>query len=172
MENILSIILSSTVVSILVSWIANYYIENKKFNHDYWKITIEKRLTIYEQIEQIIVFFQTSHFVKDSPCHLAFLNQNSVSVLQCKLGILSWKRNWISTNLFNELLSLNRLLLNCNDLRTEEEITNFGIEHYQEIVIIRDKLLTQISIDYANMSNVKGFFKNKIKENKLRLPNM
>lgn len=44
--------------------------------------------------------------------------------------------------------------------------------HYQEIGIIRDNLLTQISIDYANMSNVKGFFKNKIKENKLRLPRM
>lgn len=172
MENILSIILSSTVVSILVSGLTTYYIENKKFNHDYWKITIEKRLTIYEQIEQIVVFFQTSHFVNDSPCHLVFLNQKSVSDLQSKLGVLSWKRNWISTTLFDELLSLNRLLLNCNDLSTEEEITNFGIVHYQEIGIIRDNLLTQISIDYANMSNVKGFFKNKIKENKLRLPRM
>ena len=164
MEHWIIIIFSSALISAIISGVTSYIIEKRKFSQEYWKISIEKRLEVYEQLEQVLIFFQTSSLINGKPCHLSFLHQKYFSELQTKLSMLTWKRSWISTEIYNQLIKLNRLLFECNSAITIEEINDFGVRHYQEIALAIDEILKLISNDYLKMSDVKGFFKNKIKE--------
>jgi hypothetical protein len=164
MENWIIIILSSALISAIVSGLTSFIIERRKFSQEYWKIAIEKRLDVYEQIEQVLIFFQTTNLIKERPCHLAFLSVESFSDIQTKLAMLTWKRNWISTNVFNKIIELNRLFYECNSLETDQDVNNFGVKHYNEIAIIRDNILKLTTKDYLQMPDVKRFFKSKIEE--------
>ena len=166
-ENWTTIILSSAVVSAVISGLTTYIIEKRKFSQEYWKITIDKRLETYEEIEKVLIYFQTTHFIKDKPCHLAFLNSDAFDNLQTGLGKISWKRNWISSRLYKKIIELNRILyeFDLNDKSDQtKNISNFGTEHYSKIAEIRDKMIKIMAEDYLNMPEVESFFKNKIKE--------
>ena len=164
MENWISIILSSAIISAFVSGITSFILEKRKFSQEYWKIAIAKRLEAYEHIEQVLVFFQTSNLIDGKPCHLAFLNLASFNDVQTKLAMLSWKINWISTDIFAKIIELNRLFYTCNSLRNNVEVNSFGVKYYQDIAEIRDVILKFTSKDYLQMPNVKGFLKTKIAE--------
>jgi hypothetical protein len=164
MENWISILLSSAIIAAIVSGITTYLIEKRKFNQEYWKITIEKRLETYEQIEKVLAYFQSSHLSDDQPCHLAFLNKDSFNDIQANLALLSWKRNWISTEIFNKLVELNRLFFECNSAKADEGINNFGVKNYKKIGLLRDNILEYMKRDYLKMPKVRSFFKSKIGE--------
>ncbi|WP_373518335.1 thioredoxin family protein [Pricia sp.] len=40
-------------------------------------------------------------------CHLAFLNSDTFNNIQTGLGSVSWKRNWISSKLYEKIIELN-----------------------------------------------------------------
>lgn len=162
---LISIIFTSALVSTMVSGLTTYLIEKRKYNQEYWKITISKRLEVYEEIERILVYFQSSHFYNEKPCHLAFLEDSTFDELQSTLAQISWKRNWISPKLYGLIIQLNRELYKY-DYNNTPNIMEFGVKNYQKFSNLRDEILNTISKDYSKMSNVKGFFKLKIKENK------
>lgn len=162
-ENWITIILSSAIVSVIISGLTTYFIEKRKYSQEYWKITIDKRLEAYEEIEKLLIFFQTTHLVNDNPCHLAFLNIDKFDDLQEQLGIISWKRSWISSKLYKKIIKLNRVLIEFDSLETND-ISNFGVKNYSKIADIRDVIIKIIAEDYLNMPKVKSFFKSKIKE--------
>jgi hypothetical protein len=91
-ENWITIILSSAVVSAITSGIITYLIEKRKYSQEYWKITINKRLETYERIEKALTYFSTAHIVDENPFHLAFLNSEAFSSVKTELATLSWKR--------------------------------------------------------------------------------
>lgn len=99
-ENWIIILLTSTVVSTLVSVGANYFIEKLKYSQEYWKITINSRLEVYESIEKMLINFQSSHIVEGRPCHLAFITAESLTNLNLEIAKISWKRNWVSAELY------------------------------------------------------------------------
>lgn len=162
-ENWIIILLTSTVVSTLVSVGANYFIEKRKYNQEYWKITISKRLEVYESIEKILIYFQSSHIVEDRPCHLAFITAESLTNLNLEIAKISWKRNWVSAELYVQLIALNRLIY-CAKEKSDTE--KYGVEKYKEIQAIRDRMLIILQEDYLNMPKVKRFYKSKLKEAK------
>lgn len=166
-ENWITIILSSAVISAIISGFTTYILEKRKFSQEYWKITIDKRLETYEEIEKVLIYFQTTHVVVDKPCHLAFLDLDAFNNLQTELGKLSWKRNWISSELYKKIIELNRLLYGFDELdknKQTENISNFGIKNYSEIADIRDEMIKIMAEDYLNMPKVAKFFKGKIKD--------
>lgn len=166
-ENWLMILLSSVVVSAITTGLITYYIEKRKYSQEYWKITISKRLETYERIEKTLVYFQTTHFVNKNPCHLAFLNLDTFDNIQTELGIISWKRNWISSKLYKKIIELNRLLYEFDlaDQREEtDNISKFGIKNYSRITSIRDEIIKIMAKDYINMPKVEKFFKSKANE--------
>ncbi|MBU2975076.1 hypothetical protein [Zobellia sp. B3R18] len=166
-ENLITIILSSAVVSAITSGIITYLLEKRKYNQDFWKIAIEKRLQTYEEIEEILTYFQTTHLVDKNPCHLVFSNVELFNKLQVHLGIISRKRNWISTKLYGKIVELNRLLCGADFIEENFELTDlteFGIDNYLKIADIRDGMLRIIPRDYLDMPKVESFFKSKIAE--------
>jgi len=68
-ENWITIILSSAVISAITSGLITYFIEKRKYSQEYWKITIHKRLETYEIIEKVLIYFQTTHYEDKKPCH-------------------------------------------------------------------------------------------------------
>ncbi len=166
-ENWITIILSSAVVSAIISGLTTYIIEKRKFSQEYWKITIDKRLETYEEIEKILTYFQTAHIVDARPCHLAFLNSDTFNNIQTGLGSVSWKRNWISSKLYEKIIELNRLLYEFDFSGQNGEtdnISKFGIKNYSRVADIRDKMIRIMAKDYLNMPEVESFFKSKIME--------
>lgn len=166
-ENWITIILSSAVISAIISGFTTYILEKRKFSQEYWKITIDKRLETYEEIEKVLIYFQTTHVVDDKPCHLAFLDLDAFNNLQTELGKLSWKRNWISSELYKKIIELNRLLYGFDESdknKQTKNISNFGIKNYSEIADIRDEMIKIMAEDYLNMPKVAKFFKGKIKD--------
>lgn len=166
-ENWIIIILSSAVVSAITSGIITYIIEKRKYSQEYWKITIDKRLETYEEIEKVLTYFQTSHFINSEPCHLAFLNSDTFNSTQTGLGAVSWKRNWISSKLYEKIIELNRLLYEFDLSDQNGKINNvskFGVENYSKIADIRDKMIKIMAKDFLDMPEVERFFKSKIKE--------
>lgn len=164
-ENWITIILSSAVVSAVISGFTTFLIEKRKYSQEYWKITINKRLETYEEIEKVLTYFQTTHIVGNRPCHLAFLNSDTFDSVQTELGIVSWKRNWISSELYKKVIELNRLLYEFEFSYLNKENDSFcifGIEKYTKIAEIRDEMLKIMAQDYLDMPKVKSFFKNKI----------
>lgn len=166
-ENWITIILSSAVVSAITSGIITFIIEKRKYSQEYWKITIGKRLETYKEIEKVLTYFQTSHFVENKLCHLAFLNSDTFNSIQTGLGAVSWKRNWISSKLYEKIIELNRLLYEF-DLSDQNDktdnVSKFGVENYSKIADIRDKMIKIMAKDYLDMPKVESFFKSKIKE--------
>lgn len=161
-ENWITIILSSAVVSAIVSGLTTYFIEKRKYSQEYQKITIDKRLETYESIEKALIYFQTTHLVDNEPCHLAFLNSDVFDKIQTELGIVSWKRNWISSKLYKKIIDLNRLLYEFEF--TDKNTCKFGVKNYSKIASIRDKMIKIMAQDYLDMPKVEKFFKNKIRE--------
>ncbi|WBU90669.1 hypothetical protein [Cellulophaga omnivescoria] len=156
------ILLTSTVVSTMVSVGANYFIEKRKYNQEYWKITISKRLEVYESIEKILIYFQSTHIVNDKPCHFAFKSTENYNDLRLQLVLISYDRSWMSDKLYRKLLEINKLTYSDKI----ENIENFGIEKYQILQAVRDQILTILQEDYLNMPKVKSFFNLKLKEAK------
>lgn len=146
----------------MVSGITSFVIEKRKFSQEYWKIAIEKRLEVYEELEHVLIHFQSSNFVDGKPCHLGLLDLESFNSIQTKLAMLSWKRNWISVSVYTKIIQLNRLLVECNLAVTDEEVNDFGVKYYKDVAAIRDEILKLTSKDYLHMDNVKGFFRSKI----------
>lgn len=168
MQNWITVIISSALVSALVSGITTYLIEKRKYKQEYWKFVINKRLKTYEEIEKIITYFNTTHFNYNKPCHLAFLNIETFNNLQMELSQISFKRNWISPKLYEKITTFNHMCigLNTKEKLTNEMITKFGTNNYYEISKQRDELLDRITKDYSTLQNVEQFFKKKIKEKK------
>jgi hypothetical protein len=166
-ENWITIVLSSALVSALTSGFISYIIEKRKYSQEYWKIAIDKRLETYEKIDKVLSYFQTSHNVNNKPCHLAFLNLETFDSVQSSLGEISWKRNWISSKLYKNLIALNRLLHEF-DIPIENvkstDISNFGVENYSKIADLRDEIIKIMAKDYLEMPKVESFFKSKMKE--------
>lgn len=163
-ENWITIILSSAFVSAITSGVISYLIEKRKYSHEYWRITIDKRLEVYERIERVLTYFQTTHLIGKNPSHLAFLDLDTFDSLQTELGTLSWKRNWISNELYEKIIKLNRLLYECapSDQKVEaKNISEFGIKNYSTIADLRDKMEEIMAEDYLKMPKVKRFFKSK-----------
>ncbi|MDT7828619.1 hypothetical protein RQM65_08080 [Pricia sp. S334] len=165
-ENWITIILSSAIVSAITSGLITYYIEKRKYSQEYWKITIGKRLETYDMIEKVLTYFQSTHFVDKHPCHLAFLNLDTFNSAQTEIATVSWKRNWISSRLYKKIIDLNRLLYDF-DLSEENSetynISKFGVKNYSKIAEIRDEMIKIMAEDYKDMPEVKSFFKSKIK---------
>lgn len=163
----ITILLSSAVVSAITSGAIAYLIEKRKYSQEYWKITIEKRLETYAEIEKLLSYFQSSHLINGKPCHLVFLNLDTYEGFQLDSGKITWKRNWISSKLFKKLIELNRLLYelgSSNETLSISEISKFGVENYNKIADIRDEMLKIMAKDYLGMPKVEEFFKRKINE--------
>lgn len=166
-ENWITIALSSAVVSAITSGLITYFVEKRKYSQEYWKITIDKRLETYERIEKVLVYFQSTHFVDKNPCHLAFLNLDTYDSVQTEIGVVTWKRNWISSKLYKKIIDLNRLLYEFDLTLQKDEtynISNFGVKNYLKIADIRDEIIKIMAKDYLDMPKVESFFKSKINE--------
>jgi hypothetical protein len=166
-ENWITIILSSAVISAITSGLITYFIEKRKYSQEYWKITIHKRLETYEIIEKVLIYFQTTHYEDKKPCHLAFLNSDTFDSIQTELAAVSWKRNWISSKLYKKIIDLNRLLyeFDLSDQNVDlDNISRFGVKNYTKIADIRDEMIKILAIDYLDMPKVESFFKSKINE--------
>jgi|GEM_PF-6478426 len=166
-ENWITIILSSAVISAITSGLITYFIEKRKYSQEYWKITIHKRLETYEIIEKVLIYFQTTHYEDKKPCHLAFLNSDTFDSIQTELAAVSWKRNWISSKLYKKIIDLNRLLyeFDLSDQNVDlDNISRFGVKNYTKIADIRDEMIKIMAINYLDMPKVESFFKSKINE--------
>lgn len=162
-ETLITAAISAVVafLTVLATNAAKYAIEKMKYNHDYWKIAIEKRLNACELVEQLLIYFTNSSSINRLPLHMAFLNKEAIDDVFTKIAHISTQRSWLSTSTFTLILDLNRLLIEYNSEYPPHE---FGIERYSELADLKEKIIISLHEDYLAMPDIKTFFQNKINE--------
>ena len=128
MENIVTI-LSSAGIAAMVSAVASYFInmlmQKRKYQDDYYKMIIQKRMDAYAKIEELCKLLQVTTTCTKTKRQFCICFENIDSLLKlCITSATTLANNvWMTQDLYEELYELNELLV-----RTEEDCFKNGVE--------------------------------------------
>ena len=176
MENILTMVFTSSLVAGSICTILSHYftlkVVNTNYKNEYYKILIKKRIEAYEYIEtqtaifRIVVFddidrrFYHLMFSKGEESFIEF-QKNLVFANKCNL--------WLDDNIYKTLDEINNLFYNIVTKlhnKSEEESINIGKEYYQQISDFRIKLENDLRKALRDLYKIKPLFKEKEKKEK------
>ena len=161
----IAVISSSLLSAVLGALIAGAYALKNRQNeyvNEYYKTVIQRRITAYEQLENLIVSIKTCVLDKDNkPYHLLFSKADDWDNLYILIYKVISQSLWLSEDAFMISRDLNYLVF----LKTPDEtdMIEFGKQNYEKIASIRAELEKILAIDMLDLHNVKKFLKNKMK---------
>ena len=93
----------------LITGGVNWFINRKNYEDDYYKKIIDRRITAYEKINEILAdlsFECTDNRETVGSCHICFSNFNEFIKMGQKLQNISLYMTWISKEACSEILNL------------------------------------------------------------------
>lgn len=154
---------SSLLAAIAGGIIAGFFtlrVAHDKYVNDYYRTVVQRRLGAYEQLENLITTLKTS--VADDKdnrvYHLLFSSGDNTEAHKALFFILS-QSMWLSDDVVNEAIALNRLLFNSHD--ESGDPYRFAKDHYKEIADTRTRLERLHARDFMTLHDVKTFLKSK-----------
>ena len=165
MADSLSTTVLSGIISAVVSYFVSVFLKEREYKNDYFKKVIDKRLTTYQYVENVIAEFKYNktrgddrlfHIVfSDPPTFTNFYEQSVRVAIKNKI--------WLSADTATYLNALNDILLSSltehNIVRTSESLTEGGRKNYELINMVIEKLENSLRHDLYHMHDVKRFFK-------------
>ena len=167
---ILSIIVSSSLIATILTSFINFKIQQFNYKKEFYKKLIDKRFAAHEQVVKLVIELKIKVQFKDNKiCNRIFANGedylNNVLIL-----IVSTVNDslWLSNELNKVLLELNIFLItNVHDKidRDNPDITN----QIQEVGIVATPRISNFMIriedllykDFSEMENIRKFLKSK-----------
>jgi len=173
--DLLKIALTSGASAAIITAIANGYFKKLDYKRDYYKKIIERRLNVYEEVENIIGEF---YFVrqKDKDGNKTGSYYSCMSTLKkkrrtmFKIRLCLKHKIWLSKSMREEISLLNSLLLkykNADTVIYQKEI----IAAHDKIHPIRNKMQEMLTQDLLELHDVEGFLKSDKKEHKKEILN-
>lgn len=168
LEQIITIVLSSSLISSLLTVFFQWVFKFIDYKNDFNKKIIDKRITAYEGVENIIwnlslksndgkrmwpLFCTNEDLFNEFVVNIAFLNRNTI---------------WLSNNLGRKLTELNAFVIrlhNDNKPVTESDYIKIGCNNMKEINSYRKTIETMFKKDFKNLHSVRKFFREKDKSN-------
>ena len=154
---------SSFLAAIVGGVIAGFFtlrVAHDKYVNDYYRTVVQRRLGAYEQLENLITMLKTSIAdEKDNRVyHLLFSGGDNTEAYKA-LFLVSSQSMWLSDDVVNETIALNRLLFR----RRNETGDPYGFakDHYKEIADTRTRLERLHARDFTTLHDVKAFLKGK-----------
>jgi hypothetical protein len=157
-------VLSSSVLSAVLTSLANYYIQKSNYKNEYYKKILDKRIYAYEEVESLLIktrlhlldhenqliysyLFDTIEELDKTIYAIAFVNKNSI---------------WLSSDIGWSLTELNTELMNIETeaKRFESpdlELHRIGFERMDKIRILRKQIETYMKRDFINLHDIDLF---------------
>ena len=158
-----AILTSSVIAALLGGVIAAFVtlrVDRNQYINDYYKTVVQRRLAAYEELEHLITLLKTS-VADDSDnkvYHLIFTDGDKLKAFEILFRISS-QSLWLSDEVMEETINLNRLLYCCPS--NQVEIFAFAKEHYKTIAEIRTRLERLHLRDLITLHEVAKFLKSK-----------
>lgn len=159
MSGLFTIILTSGLVSAATTGIFSFFIAKNKYNYDYYKTIIDKRLFAYEQLEVLIATLKMSIVDNEPrPYHILFFDVEESAPFSILTKITN-QSLWLSDKALREVITLNRMVYtmpkNSNDAK------EWAKTNYQNIAELRTRLEKIVAKDFKNLHKIKKFLKRK-----------
>lgn len=166
--NLITVIISSSVVATLLStlltWFINHRIKKQEFKNEYYKILIKKRVSTYELLEKQISILKFTIMDEDQLSYHDVFSQglnyfiSSTNYVKLATENSLWLNEKTSVKLSKLSHFLNRILFRNP---SESELREIGKKEYRNLAILRDELenLTRNDLlrlyDFKQISNKK-----------------
>ena len=176
MENILTMVFTSSLVAGSICTILSHYftlkVVNTNYKNEYYKILIKKRIEAYEYIETQTAIFRMVVFddIDRRYYHLMFSKgEESFIEFQRNLVFANKCNLWLDDNINKTLDEINNLFYNIVTKlhnKSEEEAINIGKEYYQQISDFRIKLENDLRKALRDLYKIKPLLLEKEKKEK------
>jgi len=154
---------SSVIAAIFGGLIAGFVtlrVARNQYVNDYYKTVVQRRLAAYEQLEYLITMLKTSvaDDTDNKVYHLLFSGGDGSKAYETMLR-LSSQSMWLSDEVAQEAVTLNRLLFSCPI--DQAGVIAFAKEHYRTIADTRTRLERLHARDFLTLHKVPQFLKGK-----------
>lgn len=152
------------IISPSVSGYFNIFVKKKEYENEYFKQIVSKRLTAYEQLNQIIYIFKGSVQDDDGKVyHMIFQNEESFSNFHIVLFNNKSNSFWYSENLSKYLLELFKELGKIDAKNKQKGISYSEIakEEYKNLATLRDKIEIEMVKDLPKLYDINNFLNSK-----------
>jgi hypothetical protein len=157
--------LAGVLLAALMGGLYTLRVKRNEYINDYYKTVIQRRITAYEQLENLVVEFKVAVVDKDNkPYHFAFSRENPKASTLTRFYFLTSQALWLSDDALVQTRELNYLLFRMPD--TEAEAIDFGKQHYQDIARRREALENILAADMLELHKVSRFLAGKKKKRK------
>jgi len=174
-SEIITLIISSSVLSAILTGLLNFRIQNLNYKREYYKKLIERRIQAQEQILSLTNELRIQVKLDEGAlcnriCATGEEHFNSFSILVASSVNISF---WLSKELSEILLDFNIFLLNeiTHEIKgngqneRERCLIDLGLHHHEKFREYRSKIDEQLMKDFAKLANVKSFVNSKNKLN-------
>jgi hypothetical protein len=166
--NDFTIVLTSSVLAAGLTSFVNWWIQRNNYRNEYYKKIIEKRMAVYDSVNQVLSRLQIISISKGGKkSHGAFNQLDQYSDFMVRLAYASLEGLWLSSDFatlltdFNAFLYSKFNLVSVADDINIEAIREIAEENYQEIAILKEGLRDQILKDLTTLHYVGDFLKTK-----------
>lgn len=165
---ILTAVLSSSLLSAGLTSDVNYYLTSINYKNEYYKKLLDKRLDAYQDVYNFLSNLKTYIHDTDDSILTPYILANGIAGLdQTIINILvpMKKSFWLSPELADKLTKLNVLLVELSNIArlesdADKALRVIGYTHIEELRTVRKLIQKQIQIDFQNLDNVKEFINN------------
>lgn len=158
-----SILTSSVITAVtggLLGGLVTLRVARNQYINDYYKLVLKKRVDAYEHVEDLITQLKTSLADdQDRKVYHFLFAEGDVSRAHKALFLISSQSMWLTDELVDETLKLNRLLYQCPS--DPAAAIAFAKEHYQTIAKARTRLERLHARDFSVLHEVRRFLKAK-----------
>jgi hypothetical protein len=156
-------ILTSAVVAAVVSGLMtgfyNLRTKQREYDNEYYKMMLMRRITAYEQLEELIVALKIAVLdVDNQPYHLLFSQDSDWQSAYNLLAKVMSAAMWLSDDAFKKTQELNYLIFR---LKPEAKAIQFGKTNYQKLAQLRADLEGILASDLLTLHDLKRFLRQK-----------
>lgn len=164
---ILSSALVSSILSSVATWLIGNHAQNKSFKNDYYKLVINKRMEVYQHIDNQLKAMKITTLDDDAKAYhsMFYGDQKIVFANQHELSLARANGIWLSNDMENALSDLNKVLFEINQDITDDIESNVALAkmYYTKVADTREKVEKQLRKDMLELYKVKRFLKEKKK---------
>ena len=168
-SEIILLILTSSVVASALTLLGNRFLISTNYKHDYYKKIIDQRLSAYEGIDRVINELATfTQLESGEIIHTICYNKNSYDAFNDVLSEAMDKGIWFSTGVSEKITEINIFILGIHNKINANNNTltyqQLGTEYFSQLKEFKSELKDLMNNDLESLHLVKGYFKEKRKE--------
>jgi hypothetical protein len=161
--DLVKIALTSGASASLITFLANYYLKKQDYKRDYYKKITDKRISAYEELENIISEFRYTKKYENCSKESKYYH-SCIDTLNKRQDIINQIRSclkrkiWLSRSMGVKLSMLYLILMDCNE-KDESAYQNKLVDKYERITRITFGMRKILIEDLLKLYDIEHFLK-------------